>query len=195
MRTFTHSLQTDGTFLFLTLNHMKAIVRLGLIAVLLTIGGISTSHAQVKLGFVDTEVIIQQLPEFKDLQAKIQVIEKGYVDTLQALEKNYRSRVDSYQKQQAMLTPDARAKEEQDLQGLVTQYQQFQQERLGPQGMLARQQAEMLEPIKGKIRTAIDKVAKDEKITAVMDKAMLIYFDQKYDITFKVLDNLKRGNN
>lgn len=173
---------------------MKAIVRLGLIAVLLTIGGISTSYAQVKLGFVDTEVIIQQLPEFKDLQSRLQVIEKGYVDTLQALEKNYRSRLESYQKQQSMLNPDAKSREEQELQGLVAQYQQFQQERLGPQGMLARQQAEMLEPIKGKIRGAIDKVAKDEKMTAVMDKAMLIYFDTKYDITFKVLDNLKRGN-
>jgi len=173
---------------------MKAFVRRGLVAALFIAGALSTSNAQVKLGFVDTEVIIQQLPEFKDIQSKLQDREKAYVDTLQAMEKNYRSRVEAYQKQQSMLNPDAKAKEEQELQGIVSQYQQYQQERLGPQGDLARYQSELLEPVKLRVRGAIERVAKDEKITAVMDKAMVIYFDAKNDITFKVLDNLKRGN-
>lgn len=173
---------------------MKAFVRLALVVAFLFVGGLSTSYSQVKLGFVDTEVIIQQMPDFKDVQARLQVLERSFVDTLQALEKNYRSRVESYQKQQAMLTADARAKEEQELQGIVAQYQQYQQERLGPQGMLVAEQNKLLDPIKVKVRSAIERVAKEEKITAVMDKAVVIYFDAKNDITFKVLDNLKRGN-
>ena len=174
---------------------MKAFVRLGLLMVLLCTGSLTTAFSQVKLAFVDTEVIIQQLPEFKDVETRLQTLQKSYVDTLQALESNYKSKVESYQRQQAMLNAEARANEEAQLKGMGEQYMAYQQDRLGPQGKLAQFQSQLLEPIKQKVRSAIEKVAKDEKATAVMDKAMLIYFDSKLDITFKVLDYLRRGNN
>lgn len=174
---------------------MKAFVRLGLFMVLLCMGCFSNAFSQVKLAFVDTEVIIQQLPEFKTVESQLQTLQKSYVDTLQALEANYKSRVESYQRQQAMLNAEARATEEAQLKGMGEQYLAYQQDRLGAQGQLAQVQAQLLEPIKQKVRSAIEKVAKDEKATAVMDKAMLIYFDSKLDITFKVLDYLRRGNN
>ena len=46
------------------------------------------------------------------------------------------------------------------------------------------------------IQKAIEELAKDEKIGFVFDKAGglgLIYAEDKNDITFKVLDRIKRG--
>ncbi|NNG26892.1 MAG: OmpH family outer membrane protein, partial [Ignavibacteriaceae bacterium] len=44
---------------------------------------------------------------------------------------------------------------------------------------------------------AIEQVAKDEAMQFVLDKSgdiILLYADAAFDITFKVLDKLKRGN-
>ncbi len=183
------------TFQLLTLKHMKAFARLGLFAVLLCVGGFSTAVSQVKMGFVDTDVIIQQMPEFKDIENRLKVLQESYVDTLRAMEANYKAKVETYQRQQAMLNAEAKAVEENQIKAIGEQYLQFQQDRLGPQGKLAQYQSQLLDPIKVKVKNAIEKVSKDEKLTAVMDKAMLIYFDAKLDITFKVLDYLRRGNN
>jgi outer membrane protein len=172
---------------------MKACLRVSAILVLFIIGA-AAANAQAKLGFVDTEKIVGQMPEIKDIQAQLETLRKGFTDTLGAIEKNFNARVETYQKQQAMMTPDAKAKEESELKGMESQYQQYYQDRLGPQGVLVQAQNRLMQPIKDKVRAAIEKVAKDEKLTAVMENQLLIYFDSKLDITFKVLDYLRRGN-
>jgi Skp family chaperone for outer membrane proteins len=103
--------------------------------------------------------------------------------------------VETYQKQQATMSADARGKEEEQLKAIVDQYQQYQNDRLGPQGVLLQTQAQLVQPIKEKVQAAIRKVAEQEKLSAVMENSVLIYVDQKLDITYKVLDYLHRGTN
>ena len=58
-------------------------------------------------------------------------------------------------------------------------------------------QDEIFTPVKNKIYAAIQQVAKDEAMQFVFDKSgdiILLYADSSFDITFKVLDRLKRGN-
>lgn len=173
---------------------MKALYRASVILFLVLIGT-AVSQAQVKLGFVDTERIMSQMAELKDVEAKLKTLQSSYQDTLKALEANFNARLESYQKQQGLMTPEAKAKEEQQLKGMGDQFQAYYQDRLGPQGVLVQVQNQLLQPIRDKVRKAIEKVAMDEKLTAVMENATLIYFDTKLDITFKVLDYLRRGNN
>ncbi len=54
----------------------------------------------------------------------------------------------------------------------------------------------LLQPIRAKVNEAIAAVAKEEKITLVLDKVagLVLYNDDKMDITYKVLDRMKRGN-
>lgn len=63
-------------------------------------------------------------------------------------------------------------------------------------GEIYFKQAELLDPVKNKIFTAIEEVAKSENIKFVFDKTgeiILLYADSEFDITYKVLDRLKRG--
>jgi outer membrane protein len=153
-----------------------------------------SAQAQVKLGFINSDQIIQAMPEFKDVEGRLQVMQNAYQDTLNAMQNEWKDMVDKYQKQQALMTSDAKAKEEANINARREQILQYQQDRLGQQGMLAQAQARLIQPIRDKIRAAIEKVAKDEKLTAVMETGTTLYFDAKMDITFKVLDYIKRGN-
>ena len=147
---------------------MNAFIRASALTLGLLFLALCSANAQVKLGFVNTETIVQQMPEFKDIDAKLKTLQSAYQDTLRAMEINFKTRSEAYQKQQSMMTADARAKEEEQLRGIAEQYQQYQQDRFGPQGVLAQRQAELIQPIREKVRAAIEKVAKDEKLSAVI---------------------------
>ena len=55
----------------------------------------------------------------------------------------------------------------------------------------------ILNPLKEKVLKSIERVAKDEKYTFVFDQTeqmqILLYGDPNHDLTFKVIDRLKRG--
>jgi len=60
-----------------------------------------------------------------------------------------------------------------------------------------QKQEEIFNPVKKKIYTAIEQVAKSEGMQFVFDKSgdiVLLYADSSFDITYQVLDKLKRGN-
>jgi len=149
----------------------------------------------VKIGIVDVEMIVKELPEAIEADKRLQELAQSYRDSLLSIEKIFASKMELYQKQKAMMNPDQQKREEESLQQLQLDYQKYQQEKLGAQGELAQQREQLLAPIREKVRTAIQKVAKKEDMNFVLDKAspMLLYAEDQFDITFSVLDLIKRG--
>lgn len=151
----------------------------------------------VKIGYVDSQVILNQYPPAikaqSDLDALIQNWNKKIDSMTVALQQSYQS----YQQQLETMTADARAQREQEIVLQQQSLDQFRQQKYNQQtGELYVKQEQMLGPIKEKVFDAIDKVAKEEGMNFVFDKAgdvVLLYADQEFDITYKVLDNLKRG--
>ncbi len=152
--------------------------------------------AQVKVGIVDSEIILSQLPEYKTAQDKLNEIVKGWQTVVDSMTQDYQQKLDSYRKQEAMMPEDKKLSSQQDLIKLEQDIISYRQKKFGQQGDIVAKQEELLAPIKKKIINTIEKVAKEEKIGLVLDKAgdvVVLYSDQSYDITFKVLDRLKRG--
>lgn len=163
-----------------------------LLALCLVCAG-STARAQ-KFGFVDGNKIISQLPEFKQINSQLEALGQRFSDTLRTMQANLQSRLDDYQRRQTMLTPDAKQKEEQTLRAMNDTVQAYQTARFGNEGTMAQLQAQYLGPIRDKVKAAVEKVARDEKMNGVMSVEMMVYYDAKLDITYKVLDALSRGN-
>lgn len=150
----------------------------------------------LKIGIVDSEIILKQLPEAKDADTRLNEIITKYRDTLNLMEKDFTDGLASYEKQKGMMTPDAKTKEEERLMGIRQRYAQYQEEKFGAQGEVAQIREKYLSPLRSKIDEAIKAVAKEESLSLVMDKASpgILYVEEKYDVTFKVLDRMKRGN-
>lgn len=154
------------------------------------------AQVPVKVGIVDSEVILSQLPDYKTAQDKLNEIVKGWQSVLDSLTTDYQMRLESYRKQEAMMTEDNKMKAQQELIKMEQDILGYRQKRFGQQGDIVTKQEELLAPIKKKIINMIEKIAKEEKITLVLDKAgdvVVLFSDPSYDITFKVLDRLKRG--
>jgi len=154
------------------------------------------AQVQVKVGIVDSEVILAQLPDYKTAQDKLNETIKSWQVVLDSLTTDYQMRLESYRKQESMMTEDNKLKAQQELIKMEQDILGYRQKRFGQQGDIVTKQEELLAPIKKKIINMIEKVAKEEKITLVLDKAgdvVVLFSDPSFDITFKVLDRLKRG--
>jgi outer membrane protein len=165
-----------------------------------------TANAQVKVAFVDSEVIIAQLPEAQEVKKKLEDLQKQYVDTITFAETDIKSKADVFktkyedaQKQieAGKLNADQIKALEAELGTMQEEVQMLDQQlavyKQNVQKQLMDVQVELFKPVKLKITTAIEGLAKELKYNIVLDKASdaLIYGDKEIDITFKVLDKLK----
>lgn len=149
-----------------------------------------------KIGFVDTEVILKQLPEAQDADKKLKDIATKFQDTLVAMQKDLTEKLEQYKKQESMMTPDAKKKEEDQLKAIQQSMMQYQEEKFGNTGEIRRLQENFLTPIRDRILLTIKEVSKDEKFNFILDKVnpALLYADDKFDLTFKVLDKIRRNS-
>lgn len=163
-------------------------------------------NAQVKIAFVDSEVIIGQLPEAQEVKKKLEELQKLYIDTITAKENDIKTKADAFkakyedaQKQieAGKLNADQIKALEAELGAMQEEVQSMDQEltlyKQNIQKQLYDTQVELFKPVKDKITKAIENLAKELKYNMVLDKASdaLIYGDKEIDITFKVLDKLK----
>ncbi len=165
-----------------------------------------TAEAQVKIAFVDSEIIIAQLPEAQEVKKKLEDQQKLYIDTITSVENEIKAKADAFktkyedaQKQieAGKLTADQIKALEAELGPMQEEIQMLDQQlaayKQNVQKQLMDVQVELFKPVKEKITKAIEGLAKELKYNVVLDKASdaLIYGDKEIDITFKVLDKLK----
>jgi outer membrane protein len=167
---------------------------------------VGAAYSQVKVAFVDSDVILKQLPEAQAVQKQLEDLQKLYVDTLTAKETEYKTKAEALkikydaaqqQVQAGKLTPDQVKALDAEISEMQTELQRLEQDygeyKQNVQQALLAKQAELFKPVKEKITRTIEQVAKELKYNFVLDKAgeTLIYGDKELDITFKILDKLK----
>ena len=171
---------------------------LSLLSLLLVVALLVPSvQAQQKIGYVNSSKIFQELPAAQDAQRRIDAMGKPIQDSLEAMQKELAGRYEEYQKKEALMTESAKKGEQQKLIEMERRMNEFRVQKLGNDGELARETEKVLTPLRERIKSAISAVAKEEKYSFVFDKTesiqILLYGDPAHDITFKVIDRLKRG--
>ena len=151
----------------------------------------------LKLGYVDSEVILAQYPEAikakSDLDGLVAKWRKDVDSMTQDLQKAYAD----FQKQSSTMKQDQQQTVQKSLVEKDQKIQQYKDQKFSqPNGEYFQKQDQVMKPVKEKIFKAIDEVSKEENMQFVFDKAgdvILLKADPQYDITYKVLDLLKRG--
>ena len=156
--------------------------------------GFTNAHS-LKVGVANLQMVVEQLPDAKKIDTEIKEIATKYQDSLLKMQGDLETKFQTYQKQKGMMTQEQQIATEQELQALNQTVLQFQQAKFGQQGELQMKRLELLQPLRNKIKDAIDKVSASEKLNLVLDSSTesVLFADDALDITFKVLDMLKRG--
>jgi outer membrane protein len=168
-----------------------------LTALILTIiAAVSLGSAQQKIGYVNSEKILAELPSAKEAKDSLAIIVKTWQGELDRMSKALQDKYEDYQKKQGLYNDQTKQVEQKKLIEEEQRMNDYKAQKFGQQGELALQQERLMQPIKEKIFAAINQVAAENKLSFVFDKAgdvVLLYGEPNADYTYKVIDRLKRG--
>jgi outer membrane protein len=163
---------------------------------LLILLGCFTFAAQAqtqKIGYADTEYILSQLPEMKQLENDLKTHGTQLENQLKAKYQEYQTKLAAYNNSPAT-TPDAiRKDKETELTQLQENIQKFQQD---AQASIQKKQTDLMEPIYAKVHKATEDVAKENAYSFIINSQLgagadvLLYNDENYDISKLVLKKM-----
>jgi len=168
---------------------MKRVV---LAALLLLAGG--AASAQMKIGHINSEAIMQTLPEAIDAQKSLDGFVTQWEGELQKMQADWKKKFDEYDKKKLILTEQNRAEIERDLRQSDQAITEFRTKKFGQNGELFQKQNEVMKPVQNKLFKVLEEVAKEDGYDYVFDKSgeiLLLYSNDKHDLTRKVLQRMQ----
>ena len=150
--------------------------------------------AQMKIGHINSETIMQTLPEAIDAQKSIDALVAGWEADLQKMQADWKKKFDEFDKRKLILTDQVRADQERELRELDQSITDFRNKKFGQSGELFQKQNEIMKPIQNKMFHVLEEVAKDDGYDYIFDRSgeiLVLYANDKYDLTQRVLQRMQ----
>jgi outer membrane protein len=166
------------------------IVSLAILLPLLT----SVSRAQLKVGYVDSDTIMDNLPDVQDARQKLDALIQEWQNELKEMETNLKAKKDDYDKRKLIMTGETSTEALAEITKLEKEISDYRDKKFGAKGELFQKQDELMKPVQNKIFNAIKDIAEEEDLDFVFDRSgdiLFLYAKEKYDLTAKVLERLK----
>ena len=147
------------------------------------------SQTNVKLGYIDSNELLEAMPEKDSIQSSLETYGKSLENQLQAMYLEYQGKVNDYQANAATMSDIIRQTKEQELADMEARIQEFQRQ---ADTDLQNKQMELLDPLLKKAREAIKIVAEENGYTYIFDAGVgtLLYFEKGDNILPLVKANL-----
>lgn len=167
-----------------------------LVTLILFTGLNAISFAQ-KFAYVDTEYILNQVPEYRAAQAELDKLSTQWQKEIETKYSEIEKMHKAYQAEQILLTDELKKKREEDIQKKEKEAKELQKQKYGEGGELFKKRQELVKPIQDKVYTAIKQLAEQQNLGAIFDKASdltMLYTNSKYDKSDDVLKIMGYGS-
>ena len=155
----------------------------------------SSIPAQLKIGYVDSDSIMDNLTDVQDARQKLDVMIRDWQSEIRGLESEYKKKKDDLDKRNLIMTDQTRTEAQKELTELENKISTFRDQKFGSNGELFQKQDELMKPVQNRVFNAIQEIAAEEDLDFIFDRSgdiMLLYAKPDYDITALVLEKLKR---
>jgi outer membrane protein len=170
---------------------------LSMVLALSLLAAVPALAAEVKLGYVDLQKALNLSAAGKTAKEKIQKKVKEHEGAIDARQKELRKLKDELDKQQLLLSEEARGAKERDYQQKLKEFQRYTKD---IQEELQQQDAEFTRQILEELFKVIRGIGEKEGFTMIFEQSesSLLYADDKVDLTDKVIQAYdaagKKGN-
>jgi len=135
---------------------------------LFTFGALSFSQAQTKIAHIDSNILIESMPDFQDAKSQMNKLQNSYKSQIEDMYKELEEKRERYESEVESQTDEENERRMMDFQESQQRIMQFQQ---SAQQELDNKQEELLQPLLERAKKAIEKVAKDKGFQYVLDSA------------------------
>lgn len=119
-----------------------------------------------KFGHFNAQELMESMPETAAMRTELQTLGQQYDADQKRMQEELQKKADDFQKEQANLLENVRARREQELNDL---YQRFQQSVADNQQAFQKAQMEKLQAIQEKVLNAVKKVGDEGGYVYIMD--------------------------
>jgi outer membrane protein len=152
-----------------------------------------TSTFAQRFAFVDSDYILKHIPEYAAAQKQIAALSDQWqkeVDShFQEIDRLYKA----YEADQVLMTADMKKRREAEISDKEKAVKDFQRQKFGPDGELAKKSSALIKPIQERLTKAIQAVAESDNLDMIFDKnseVIMLYANPRYDKSADVITKL-----
>ena len=146
-----------------------------------------------KYAYVDSEYIMNNIPEYKDAQLELDDYAMEYKEKVQEEYEKIEELQAQFRAESVLMPEEVKEKKLQEIKDKIQAAKDLQKSYFGPKGELFVQREDLIRPIQEKIYNAIQELAEEKNYSFVFDKAgsiSILYVQARYDISDDVLDKV-----
>jgi outer membrane protein len=174
---------------------MRALVYGALAAALVV--GVTRAEAELKVGYIDSEVLKERLPEFQEAQRRLDQLRQEFEREAKDREAKLVKMQEDFRKQELLMSEARKAELQADFDAKVKELQEYSQGKFGPEGELMKTNVELSAPIFERINAALQKLATDEGYDFIFDAGAagtgLVYAAERFDVTQRLMERLEEA--
>ncbi len=168
-------------------------IRIALLLCTLVFAFAGSSWAQQRIAFIDSEAILNRIPEYATVQQQIDRTAKEWETELETKKKEVDEMFRQYQSRELLYTNDERRRKREEIVRAEEEIERLRMKYFGPEGDLFTQQDKLMRPLQERILTAVEEVATSEGYDYVFDRSgdfLFLYAREQHDISEKVLQEI-----
>lgn len=172
--------------------------KVSILIVLFLISSYIYSQRGVRIGYVDTEYILQNLSEYEETRDQLEEKADEWRREIENRFEEIENKKEALNAERLLLTDELIKEKEEEIEIERNEILDYQQKRFGPRGDLIIQRKQLIQPIQDQIFIAIKEIAKSRKYDFIFDKSadiVMLYSDRKFDISDQILRIITRTNN
>ncbi|MDD2292972.1 MAG: OmpH family outer membrane protein [Bacteroidales bacterium] len=164
-----------------------------LIALSLCFISVVSLNAQ-KIGYINTELILNEIPEYQAAQQQLNDLADKYKAAIETEVGRIDVLYNSYQSQKSSMSSSQRATMENEIISKEKVVKEKQKIYFGEDGLMAKKSEELISPVQKRVDAAIAAVAAQDDYSIIIDLAAtsgVVYKNPKCDLTQQVINILK----
>jgi outer membrane protein len=172
---------------------MKRFIGIAILLSLIILVSQNAVAQNIKFGHINSDELIQSLPEFDSANVKLEKFRKDLINALELMSVELNNKNDAYTKESKNYTDIVKQTKEQELTDMNKRIQEFQ---TNAQQQLQEKQSELFQPIMAKVDKAIKEVGKENGfvyIFSIGQGSSLLYFDETKSTNIMPLAKAKLG--
>ena len=166
-----------------------------LLTVTLFISLYVSAQRGVRIGYIDTEYILENVPEYQDASLQLDNKVTQWQKEIEVELSKIELKKEELEKESVLLTKELYDERMDDILFEESKIIDYQQKIFGPSGALIVQKRQLIAPVQDQIFAAVQEIAELKKFDFVFDKSadvVMLYSAERYDISDQVLKTITR---
>jgi len=154
----------------------------------------SKAQKQIRIGYVDMNVVLNKNNNYKASQKTLDEKIGQWKKEIELRKIKLKQIQDQFQAEKILLTPELIADRELEIKIFADEIISLQEKRFGPEGDMVIERNMLLKPLQDQVLTIVQEIAKEKKYDFIFDRSsdlIMLYSTKNYDISDLVIKRIE----